>query len=392
MTGKTLVILAASIYQVPFIRRAKQLGYRVATCDNRPENPGHALADVHANIDTTDAPAVTAFAKWVGAHGILAAATDVALPSVAYAARALGLSGPSEEAVAILCDKPAFRVHQQKTGLPHPEFIVLSPNTDAPPLGGPWLVKPDRSSGSKGVALAMDEQELKMRVDEARAHALGGDVVLERFIEGQQGTLEGVAEKGRIVASLVTDRLTAPAPFVATQGHRTPSSLQPKQISALRDQVQKVTQYFELDGPFDCDFVATQSDCYILEVSPRAGGNAIAQLVEAATGFDWRGYVVSKACGDARAIEREWSVRPTGLVILGVNREGRLTYNSEQVGALRAEPWMLDFALDTVHGALVKPFTDGRHRIGQAIFTASSRAELDARAEDVATRLQVRAI
>ena len=51
---KTILVLAASRYQLPTITSAKRLGYRVITTDNLPENPGHALADVNYLVDTLD--------------------------------------------------------------------------------------------------------------------------------------------------------------------------------------------------------------------------------------------------------------------------------------------------------------------------------------------------
>ena len=78
MTRKTLLVLAASRYQIPIITTAKRLGYRVLTIDNVPDNPGHALADQACFIDTTDIQGVLAVARRERVDGVIAACTDVA--------------------------------------------------------------------------------------------------------------------------------------------------------------------------------------------------------------------------------------------------------------------------------------------------------------------------
>ncbi|NMQ18946.1 hypothetical protein E4P82_06820 [Candidatus Competibacter phosphatis] len=108
MTRKTLLVLAASRYQIPIITTAKRLGYRVLTIDNVPDNPGHALADQACFIDTTDIQGVLAVARRERVDGVIAACTDVAVPTAAVVAQALDLPGISPDAARITCDKNLF--------------------------------------------------------------------------------------------------------------------------------------------------------------------------------------------------------------------------------------------------------------------------------------------
>ena len=54
----TLLVLAATTYQIPFIQAARRLGCRVLTADNRMANPGHAMADANFCCDTTNIQAL----------------------------------------------------------------------------------------------------------------------------------------------------------------------------------------------------------------------------------------------------------------------------------------------------------------------------------------------
>src|SRR5512136_1729181 len=103
--NKTLLVLAASRYQLETIRCAKRLGLRVITLDNLPDNPGHLEADRCYNIDTTDMEAVLDAARKERIDGVIAACTDVAVPTAAFLAQELGLAGPPLESARIVCSK-----------------------------------------------------------------------------------------------------------------------------------------------------------------------------------------------------------------------------------------------------------------------------------------------
>src|SRR5690349_10666200 len=107
--NKTLLVLAASFYQVAAIETAKRMGYRVVTTDNVPSNPGHALADKSYTVDTTDVDAVLEVAVRERISGIIAPGTDVAVMTASKVAERLQLVGPSYEAARILTNKFAFR-------------------------------------------------------------------------------------------------------------------------------------------------------------------------------------------------------------------------------------------------------------------------------------------
>ena len=225
---KTLLVLAASKYQVPAIETAKALGYRVITTDNVPTNPGHALADASYQVDTTDADGVLRLATKEKISGVIAPGTDVAVVTAARIAEVLGLPGPSPDAALLLTRKLAFRAFLQDAGLACPRVIRI---TDGLRLDGglfgsaKWLLKPNCSSGSKGIFIVNDEAEYYSRVVDSRSFSLDGEAFLEEFLEGSQHTCEGVLEGGRVVLSLLTDRDTASPPYTATIGHRVPSRL-----------------------------------------------------------------------------------------------------------------------------------------------------------------------
>jgi biotin carboxylase len=380
---KSILILGASIYQEAAIVRARELGYRVLSTDNVPDNPGHARAGSSFNVDITDREAILALARRERVDGILAPCTDVGVPTAAYVAEKLGLAGPPLKAAEHATNKIRFREFQRASGEPHPEFFL-----DAQWRPGTWIIKPEASSGSKGVFIVRNAAELRARLPEALAFSASGRAIVERCIDGHQGTCEGILEDGRIASAWLLDRQTAAPPHVATHGHYVPTSLDARVQAAVLERIETVwAKLGAREGLFDCDFVVGHDAVYVLELSPRLGGNSIAALLAFAAGFDALEYIIRFACGDTLAPPPWREPRGAAIVLLGVNATGRLRYDESEAARLRAEPWLARLAIDLPAGAPVEPFINGRHRVGEAIVAAADRPTLERRVAELKARL-----
>jgi biotin carboxylase len=389
---KTLLVLAASTYQLDTIRTAKRLGYRVVTTDNQPNNPGHALADRAYGADTTDVDSITAICRSERVSGIIAPCTDVAVPTAALVARELGLVGVPPKSAALLTDKMAFRRFLCELGIPTPEFHILPSDATRMPTvlwrDSPWVIKPDFSSGSKGIFVVRDAVELAERIPQSREFSPTRTVLLERFIGGHQATCEGVLDAGRVRLSVVLDRQTAAFPYVVTTGHHLPTRLGPDALERLQALLESVwAQLGALNGPFDCDFVCSEEKIFLLEMTPRLGGNSISQLLRVATGFDLVEYAVQHACGVSAPLPSQLLARPSAVILLGASKSGHLSYNERQLEALSAEPWVSAVTMEVARGTPVGAFINSRHRVGEAYITARNRDQIDSRVEEFRRRL-----
>lgn len=393
-------MLAASTYQLDVIRTARRLGYTVLTTDNQPQNPGHALADRAFSVDTTDAQGVLELARRERVDGVLAACTDVAVPTAARVAAELGLVGPPVAAADVLCSKLGFRRFLAEQGLPVPRHHALPALPAVPPLpeaelfggGQRWIIKPDRSSGSKGISIVGSADELAARLPEAVAFSANRAAILERFLDGRQGTCEGVVAGGQVRFHVVLDRDTAAPPHVATIGQRAPGELPAPLARRLVELLDAVFAALEVtDATFDCDFVCAGGEVYLIEVTPRLGGNSISALVRSAfPGFDLVEYAVRLACRDPLPELPRQPARPTAVRILHVAQSGVLRYDAAAAAALRDEPWLARLEIEAAPGDAVSAFVNGRHRLGEAIVVADDRAELERHLAELERRLELR--
>jgi len=393
--SKTLLVLGASFYQLDTINTAKRLGYRVVVTDNVPANPGHSIADASYVVDTTDRAAVLDLARRERISGIIAPCTDVAVPTAAHVAERLNLPGPPEASADILCSKLLFREFLSNHGLPYPQMHRLNHGRPLDPslfTAGPWVMKPDRSSGSKGIFIISSEAEFSQRLPETLAFSPTRSGILERFIDGHQGTCEGILKNGRLAMTWVMDRMTADPPYVVTRGQNLPTRLSATVCASLFEVLERIFAILRVtDGPFDCDFVVSSEGVFILEMTPRLGGNSIGPLLHKACGFDLVDYGIRQACQDNPRLPTELHTRPSTVVLLGTSQPGKLHYDREEAARLAREPWVDSLAFDVAVGEPVLPFINGRHRVGQAFVHGHDRDELDAHVEELQRRLDVRA-
>jgi biotin carboxylase len=392
MAEKTLLVLGASTYQLDAIRTARNLGMRVITTDNLPSNPGHQLADHCYSIDTTDPERVLEIAAQEQIDGVIAPATDVALETVAYIAATLALPGPSVQSAGILTNKWQFRQFLEREGLPCPRFFNASANkviAHQPEFErSRWIIKPNRSSGSKGVVVVDHLRGIDEHLSEAKETSLDDQAIIEECLDGSQHTCEGFLCDGELAFALVTDRKTVPQPFTATAGHFVPSRLSRRSQAHALAQLKIVFSALGIrDGPFDCDFLCASDEVYLLEVTPRLGGNSLSALVETACAFDIAKAAVRYACGEKSSVPKSLVQRAAAVLILGASAAGQLWFDAEELARLRDEPWICRLLLDLPRGTLVQPFINGRERIGEALLTGRDRDELDRRALELEARL-----
>ena len=124
---KKLMILGASILQLPAIEQAKRMGLQVIAVDRDPEAIGFGVEGVIREvISTNDIPSVLASAKKHKIDGIMTLASDMPMRTIAKVSTELGLAGISEKTAYRATDKAAMRKTLEKAGVPIPVYYKVS--------------------------------------------------------------------------------------------------------------------------------------------------------------------------------------------------------------------------------------------------------------------------
>lgn len=197
---KKVLIIGASILQLPAIQKAKELGYYVGVADYNPEAIGIPYADEYFNVSTIDIDGVVEVAKHFKPDGIMTLATDMPMRAVAAACRELGLPGISPDTALKATDKAemikAFEAH----GVEHPWYYVVSDRSVFDLIvrqaSYPCIIKPTDNAGSRGVVLCHDKPELIKGYEYASHESRGGTVIIEEYLQGPEFSVEVMVVDG----------------------------------------------------------------------------------------------------------------------------------------------------------------------------------------------------
>lgn len=306
---KRLMLLGGNRYQLPVIRAAHELGYYVITCDYLPDNYAHKFSDEYCNVSIIDKEAVLEAAKRLGIDGIMSFACDPGVTVAAYVAEQMGLpSVGSYEAVSILQNKGRFRRFMAENGFNVP---MAKEYTDAEEalkdtaiFRWPVMVKPTDSSGSKGVTLVDNPMNLPEAIACAQGHSFSKEFIIEDFLEkvGCSSGTDVFSIDGELKFICFNSQhfdVDAVNPY-APVTYDWLSTMTAEHKKELAEELQRLISLLGLKSSIynvevrEC----TDGKAYILECTPRGGGNRLAEMIRYATGIDLIKAAVLAAVGE----------------------------------------------------------------------------------------------
>lgn len=294
---KKLMILGGSRYALPIIKTAHDLGFYVITCDYLPDNFAHRYSDEYHNVSIVDMDAVYEDAYRSNIDGIMSFACDPGVVTAAYVAEKMGLpSVGSYEAVSILQNKGLFRRYLSDNGFNVPIARSYSCYEDAQKeldiFQWPVMVKPVDSAGSKGVKKVDEKNQLKESFEYALSFSKSKKVIIEDYLE-QKGfssdtdsfSINGVMKMVTFNCQRFDKKASNPYTPAA---YSWPSSMSIEHQNELKNEIQRLVTLLNLGTSIynietrEC----INGNAYIMECSPRGGGNRLAECIKLATGVD----------------------------------------------------------------------------------------------------------
>lgn len=311
MAQKKLMLLGGIRYLLPAIEAAHKHGIYVITVDYLPNNIAHKYSDEYHNVSILekDKENVLALAKELKIDGILSYAVDPGVVAAAYVAEQMGLPFTcSYETACILQDKSRFRQYLADNGFnaPHAKGYVNAEDAikDVDYFNWPVIVKPVDSAGSKGVSRVDDPKDLPKAIAHALEESHNGHFIVEDFLEldGYQSSADCFSVDGKLVYADYSDQLfdkDAANPYTPAL-EIWPSTMKQGHQDYLTSELQRLLTLLHCEtGLYNVESrLCKNGKPYIMEVSPRAGGNRIAELQRIGTGIDLIEAEVLKAVGE----------------------------------------------------------------------------------------------
>ena len=306
---KKLMIVGASVLQLPAILKAKEMGLNVAVVDFNPQAIGIPYADKYYNASTMDEDAVHAAAEDYQPDGIMTLATDMPMRGVAKTSDKLHLHSINYETAVKATDKydmiKAFKEHD----VPSPWFFVVDTLEELKEHDSdvtfPCIIKPTDNAGSHGVAKVYSFQELLDNYEYAHSCSRHGKVIIEEFLDGPEVSVEVMVVNGVVNILQITDKITTEAPHFVELGHTQPSQLPMDTQEAIRKVTIAACKAIGIDkGPAHVEMKVTKRGPVMIELGARMGGdNITTHLVPLSTGIDMVGSTIKMALGEEPDIE-----------------------------------------------------------------------------------------
>ncbi len=303
------MLLGGIRYLLPVIKSAHEQGYYVITADYLPGNIAHQYSDEYANVSIIDKEAVLRVAKEKKIDGIMSFGVDPGVVSAAYVQEQMGLPsfGPFKS-VEILQNKDRFRAFLAANGFNVPKAkgfgSVDEAMNDLSGFSYPVIVKPTDSAGSKGVTRVDDESEMKQALIYAFSHSISGRAIIEEFIEkkGCSSDSDSLSIDGKLAfVSFNAQRfdIHAANPY-APAAFTWPSTYTKEQEDYLSREIQRLIRLLGLKtAVYNIETrIGLDGKPYIMEVSPRGGGNRLCEMLRYATGMDLIEVVTRAVVGD----------------------------------------------------------------------------------------------
>ena len=305
---KKIMLLGGIHYLLPVIKAAHEQGFYVITADYLPDNIAHKYSDEYVNVSITDKEAVLTAAQEHQIDGIISFGVDPGVVAAAYVQEQMGLPsmGPYES-VVILQNKDLFRAFLQEHGFNCPKSkgynTIDEALSDTDWLTWPMIVKPTDSAGSKGVTRVDGISEYDAAVKYAFEKSIKGHIIVEQYLDkvGCSSDTDSFLLNGKFVfMSFNAQRFDADAanPY-APCAYTWPSTF-PEAEQELHDELQRLMDLLHMNT---CVFnietrVADDGQPYIMECTPRGGGNRLCEMLRYATGVDMITAQVRAAVGD----------------------------------------------------------------------------------------------
>lgn len=394
---KSMMILGAGPLQLPAIKKAKELGYRIISVDYDENAVGFALADVKLVVSTLDQEEVYRQALIYQPDVVITSTSDGPVRTAAYVNEKLG-KRPDLSYENALCAtiKSRMRDRLKECGVPIPEYFAAEDyaafSEAVSKLNGNCIVKPADNAGSRGVVLFDSKADAEAVYRYSRENSRNGTVMVEEIMTGPEVSVEALVIEGEPHIITVTDKYITQPPYFVELAHCEPSDLDEHTIERIKAvAVQAIKAIGIENAPAHVEIKVTEDGPKIVELAARLGGDFItSRLVPLSTGIDMVGASVLLATGEKPDLSPKQQ-QGAAIHFIHAEKEGILSEIVLPEG-LQGQAGVKEIALYKKLGEKINGTRSSNDRLGHVITTGATAKEAKALGEEILTQIEMRVL
>lgn len=277
-------------FSCEIVNKAKDMGIYTLVADyNKIEDsPAKQIADEAVDLSVTDVNAVVSYVKSNNIDGVFVGFNDMLLPYYAEICEKAGLPcyGTKEQFETLIA-KDKYKALCRQFGVPCiPEYSIEDEH-----IKYPVLVKPVDSSGSRGITICHDKEELLKAVEIGKQASKTGKVLIERYMDGREVTVFWTFQDGNYYLSALGNRHVKhnqgndviPLPV----GYTFPSVFLPKYRAEVEENCKRMFRHLGIkDGMMFMQCKVEDGTCYVYDLGFRLTGSLEYKILKRVCGYD----------------------------------------------------------------------------------------------------------
>lgn len=394
MNSKKILVIAGSKWQIPIVKKIKNMGHSPIVVNLYEDSPAFEYADKYGVMDILDKSACLNFAKENKIDAVLSEECDIAMPVVAYVADKIGLSALSCEMASLYTNKFEMREFCKINGLSYPQFRKCKNIDEAKEflllIGKKIIIKPLDANSSRGVFSIDNVEDLEKYFPLAMEYSKAEQCVLaERYINGVEFTVDGIKTPEKHYTMAISQKKHYEHnPNIACELYFSHNS-EEFNYDKLKEINDKFVNISGLEfGLTHAEYKYEDGEFYLIEIAARGGGNLISSdIVPIMTGIDNYQYLINCSLGDVRddkfVVPTEYKDRCSVLHFFDAPGEGGVVQHISGIEFLENCENVIKWEFNFKVGDCIEKAADDSKRLGYYIAYADNRKALNELIEEI---------
>lgn len=249
LNGKRLLVLGGSRISCEIIRHARAMGITTGVTDWYPleKSPAKRDADEAYFVSTSDIDAMVSLIRERQFDGVVTGFTDSVLPYYAEMCERAGLPAyGTKEQFETFTDKEKYKKLMRAFDVPTiPEYSIDLDRFDETTrdIVYPVIVKPTDGSGSRGITVCKNKDELRAAVTFANEASKAKEVLVEQYIDNAEATVFWLFVDGKYYMTLLGNRHVKhnqPGELPLPAGYTYPAAVQPRFLAETAPKMERM--------------------------------------------------------------------------------------------------------------------------------------------------------